>query len=100
MGLERRDGAAWLAQNHSGSGLFGSIATLVKVRSGYEAALAAVLGSAADALAAENAGAARAALDALKSGDGGRAAIVLGTGRCSRPRSSPPCPPERSGRST
>jgi chromosome segregation protein len=78
MGLERRDGAAWLAQNHSGSGLFGSIATLVKVRSGYEAALAAVLGSAADALAAENAGAASAALDALKSGDGGRAAIVLG----------------------
>ncbi len=77
MGLERRDGAAWLAENHSGSGLFGSIAKLVKVRSGYEAALAAVLGSAADALAAENAGAARAALNALKSADGGRAAIVL-----------------------
>ncbi|ORA79390.1 chromosome segregation protein SMC [Mycolicibacter kumamotonensis] len=78
MGLERRDGAAWLVQNHSGPGLFGSIAKLVKVRSGYEAALAAVLGSAADALAAENAGAARAALNALKSADGGRAAIVLG----------------------
>lgn len=78
MGLERRDGAAWLAENHSGSGLFGSIAKLVKVRSGYEAALAAVLGSAADALTAENAGAARAALHALKSADGGRAAIVLG----------------------
>ncbi|MGB3333572.1 MAG: AAA family ATPase, partial [Mycobacterium sp.] len=56
MGLERRDGAAWLTANHSGPGLFGSIAKLVKVRSGYEAALAAVLGSAADALAAENAG--------------------------------------------
>ncbi len=78
MGLERRDGAAWLAANHSGSGLFGSIAKLVKVRSGYEAALAAVLGSAADALAAENAGAARSALNALKTADGGRAAIVLG----------------------
>ncbi|WP_409426587.1 chromosome segregation protein SMC [Mycobacterium sp. SMC-11] len=78
MGLERRDGAAWLAANHSDSGLFGSIAKLVKVRSGYEAALAAVLGSAADALAAENAGAARSALHALKSADGGRAAIVLG----------------------
>ena len=78
MGLERRDGAAWLAANHSGPGLFGSIAKLVKVRSGYEAALAAVLGSAADALAAENAGAARSALHALKSADGGRAAIVLG----------------------
>lgn len=78
MGLERRDGAAWLVQNHSGPGLFGSIAKLVKVCSGYEAALAAVLGSAADALAAETAGAARAALNALKSADGGRAAIVLG----------------------
>jgi len=78
MGLERRDGAAWLAANHSGPGLFGSIAKLVKVRSGYESALAAVLGSAADALAAENAGAARSALHALKTADGGRAAIVLG----------------------
>ncbi|MEB3069068.1 chromosome segregation protein SMC [[Mycobacterium] vasticus] len=78
MGLERRDGAAWLTANHSGSGLFGSIAKLVKVRSGYESALAAVLGSAADALAAENAGAARSALTALKTADGGRAAIVLG----------------------
>ncbi|TXI52166.1 chromosome segregation protein SMC [Mycolicibacter arupensis] len=78
MGLERRDGAAWLTANHSEPGLFGSIAKLVKVRSGYESALAAVLGSAADALAAENAGAARSALNALKTGDGGRAAIVLG----------------------
>ncbi|CAJ1506502.1 chromosome segregation protein SMC [[Mycobacterium] holstebronense] len=78
MGLERRDGAAWLSANHSGPGLFGSVAKLVKVRSGYEAALAAVLGSAADALAAENAGAARSALHALKTADGGRAAIVLG----------------------
>ncbi|CAJ1500599.1 chromosome segregation protein SMC [[Mycobacterium] kokjensenii] len=78
MGLERRDGAAWLAQNHADPGLFGSIATLVKVQSGYEAALAAVLGSAADALAADDAGAARSALHALKSADGGRAAIVLG----------------------
>ncbi len=78
MGLERRDGAAWLVANHSDPGLFGSIAQLVKVRAGYETALAAVLGSAADALAAENAGAARSALHALKHGDGGRAAIVLG----------------------
>ncbi|MBW0012631.1 chromosome segregation protein SMC [Mycobacterium sp.] len=78
VGLERKDGAAWLAQNHSGPGLFGPIAKLVKVRPGYEAALAAVLGSAADALAAENFGAARAAVAALKEADGGRAALVLG----------------------
>lgn len=78
MGLERRDGAAWLAENHSDAGLFGSIAKLLKVRAGYETALAAVLGSAADALAAENFGVARAAVAALKSGDGGRVSLVLG----------------------
>ncbi|ORX08651.1 chromosome segregation protein SMC [Mycobacterium szulgai] len=77
VGLERKDGAAWLARNHSGTGLLGSLAQLVKVRSGYEAALAAVLGSAADALAADSLGSARAAVNALKQADGGRAALVV-----------------------
>ena len=77
VGLERKDGAAWLTQNRSGTGLLGPIAKLVKVRSGYEAALAAVLGSAADALAAESLGAARSAIAALKEADGGRAALLL-----------------------
>ena len=40
--------------------------------------MAAVLGAAADAVAAENFGAARSAVAALKESDGGRAAIVLG----------------------
>ena len=78
VGLDRKDGAAWLQKNHGGSGLFGSIANLVKVRPGYEVAIAAVLGAAADAVAAENSGAARSAVAALKESDGGRAAIVLG----------------------
>jgi len=78
VGLERRDGAAWLIENRSDAGLFGSIASLVKVAVGYETALAAVLGAAADAVAAEDFGAARAAVAALKEADGGRAAIVLG----------------------
>ncbi len=78
VGLERKDGAAWLTQHHSGTGLFGPLAKLVKVRFGYEAALAAVLGSAADALAAESFGAVRSAVAALKQADGGRAALVLG----------------------
>ncbi len=76
--LERKDGAAWLSQNLGGTGLFGSIADLVTVSSGYEAALSAVLGAAADALAANDFGAARSAVAALKHADGGRAAIVLG----------------------
>ncbi len=78
VGLDRKDGAAWLQKNHGGAGLFGSIANLLKVRPGYEVAVAAVLGAAADAVAAENLGAARAAVAALKAGDGGRASIVLG----------------------
>ncbi|ORX08438.1 chromosome segregation protein SMC [Mycolicibacillus trivialis] len=78
VGLDRKDGAAWLAKNTGVDGLFGSIAELVRVESGYEAALAAVLGAAADAVAAEGFPAARAAVAALKEADGGRAAIVLG----------------------
>jgi len=77
VGLERRDGAAWLVENRSGAGLFGTVAKLVKVQSGYETPLAAVLGSAADAVAADDFGAAQAAVRALKEVDGGRAAIVL-----------------------
>ncbi|OPX06794.1 chromosome segregation protein SMC [Mycobacterium sp. AT1] len=78
VGLDRRDGAAWLQKNHDGSGLLGSVAKMLRVRPGYEAAVAAVLGSAADAVAAESFGAARSAVAALKAADGGRAAIVLG----------------------
>ncbi|MGK2879641.1 MAG: chromosome segregation protein SMC [Mycobacterium sp.] len=84
VGLDRRDGAAWLSQNHTGTGLFGSVARLVKVRPGYEKAIAAVLGSAADAVAAENEGAAHSAVAALKESDGGRAAIVLGDWQAER----------------
>jgi chromosome segregation protein len=78
VGLERKDGVAWLTRNHAGAGLLGSVATLVKVHPGYEAALAAVLGAAADALAADSFDAAASAVTALKQADGGRAAIVLG----------------------
>jgi chromosome segregation protein len=78
VGLERKDGAAWLTRNHAGAGFLGSVATLVKVHPGYEAALAAVLGAAADALAADSFDAAASAVTALKQADGGRAAIVLG----------------------
>ena len=77
VGLERKDGAAWLAQNRGDTGLFGSVAKLVKVHSGYETALAAVLGAAADALAADSFNAAASAVTALKQADGGHAAIVL-----------------------
>ncbi|MEU9804329.1 chromosome segregation protein SMC [Mycobacterium sp. NPDC050853] len=78
IGLDRKDGSAWLTENHSGAGIFGSIAQLVKVRPGYQGAIATAMGPAADAVAAENAAAAQAAVAALKASDGGRAAIVFG----------------------
>jgi len=77
VGLERKDGAAWLVANRSGTGFLGTVAKLVKVSPGYETPLAAVLGAAADAVAAEGFTAARSAVQALKDADGGRAAIVL-----------------------
>ena len=77
VGLDRRDGAAWLIENRTGSGLFGTIAELVKVQPGYETALAEVLGVVADAVAADDFSAVRSAIGALKDSDGGRAAIVL-----------------------
>ncbi|WP_176749517.1 AAA family ATPase, partial [Mycolicibacterium grossiae] len=64
--LDRRDGAAWLRDHRGDAGLFGSVATLVKVRAGHEVAIAAVLGAAADALAADDFGTARDAVAALK----------------------------------
>ena len=92
VGLERRDGAAWLLENRSGAGLFGTIAALVKVRAGFEPALAAALGSAADAVAADDVGAAGSAVRALKDVDGGRAAIVLADWPVSTPRDTDPLP--------
>ncbi|RDH74588.1 chromosome segregation protein SMC [Mycolicibacterium moriokaense] len=93
VGLDRKDGAAWLQRNLSSAGLFGSLANLIKVRPGYEVAVAAVLGAAADAVAAESFGAARSAVAALKASDGGRAAIVLGDWPAEAPASTGP-PPE------
>ena len=77
VGLERKDGAAWLVENRSGTGLLGTVAKLVKVNPGYETPLAAILGAAADAVAADGFSSARSAVQALKDADGGRAAIVL-----------------------
>ncbi|HET6653780.1 MAG TPA: chromosome segregation protein SMC [Nocardioides sp.] len=79
LGLDRRDGAgALLAASDSVSGLLGSVAALLSVRAGYETAVAAALGSAADAVAVEHVDAAVGALGHLKSEDLGRAGILLG----------------------
>ena len=81
MGLNRRDGAgALLAATDQVSGLLGSVAALLSVRSGYETAVAAALGAAADAVAVTDPDAAVAAIGHLKTHDLGRAGLVLGGG--------------------
>ena len=81
LGLNRKDGAgALLAASDSVSGLLGSVAALLTVLPGYEAAVAGALGTAADAVAVEHVDAALGAIEHLKSEDLGRAGIVLGAG--------------------
>lgn len=78
MGLNRKDGAgALLAATDRISGLMGSVAALLSVRTGYEAAVAAALGSAADAVAMTDAESALGAIDYLKGDDLGRAGMLL-----------------------
>ena len=87
MGLNRKDGAgALLAASDQVSGLLGSVAALLTVRSGYEAAVAGALGSAADAVAVTDADAAVAAIGHLKDDDLGRAGLLLGAGPVGRRR--------------
>ncbi|MEV6275817.1 chromosome segregation protein SMC [Nocardia sp. NPDC051832] len=77
MGLARRDGAAWLVENQT-QGLLGPLSGLLRVHSGFEAAVAATLGPLADAVAADGAASAHAAVRSLKEADGGRVALVFG----------------------
>jgi chromosome segregation protein len=81
LGLNRKDGAgALLAATDAVSGLLGSVAALVSVRSGFETAVAQALGSAADAVAVADVDAAVSAIGHLRSDDLGRAGMLLGGG--------------------
>jgi chromosome segregation protein len=79
MGLNRKDGAGvLLAAGDRLPGLLGSVAALLTVEPGAEAALAAALGPVADAVAVESGADAVAALELLRGSDAGRAGIVVG----------------------
>ncbi|HTC68874.1 MAG TPA: chromosome segregation protein SMC [Acidothermaceae bacterium] len=80
LGLARKDGTgALLAASQRISGLLGSVAAVVEVERGYEQAVAAALGTAADAVAVSSLDDAVAALAVLKSDDAGRAGLVVGS---------------------
>ncbi|GAB3683657.1 chromosome segregation protein SMC [Saccharopolyspora tripterygii] len=80
MGLQRKDGAgALLAAGDRVPGLLGSVAALLTVETGAEAALAAALGAVADAVVVRGVTDAVTALDLLKSDDAGRSGVVIGS---------------------
>jgi chromosome segregation protein len=79
VGLTRKDGtAALLAAGPRLPGVLGSVAALLTVTPGYEAAIAAALGSIADAVAVGSVPDAVQALETLKVEDGGRAGLLVG----------------------
>jgi chromosome segregation protein len=78
QGMARRDGgAAILAATDTMSGILGSVAALMQIENGWESAIAAALGSAADAIAVASTDAAENAVRMLRRDDAGRAALVV-----------------------
>ncbi|HWC34783.1 MAG TPA: chromosome segregation protein SMC [Mycobacteriales bacterium] len=80
LGLDRKDAAgALIAARDRLPGLLGTVAELVAVEGGFEAAIAAALGAAADAVAVRSLADAAAAIVLLKDQDGGRAGLLVAT---------------------
>ncbi len=76
--LARRDGSgALLAPEGRLAGVRGTVAELIQVRAGDEAAVAAALGPLADAIAVADLGTAIEALAVLKEADAGRAGLLV-----------------------
>ncbi len=78
LGLQRKDGAGTLlAATDRLPALLGSVAALVHVEPGHENAVATALGPAADAVVVDSTAAAVAALNLLKTEDGGQASVLV-----------------------
>ncbi|MGH8823690.1 MAG: chromosome segregation protein SMC, partial [Jiangellaceae bacterium] len=93
MGLARRDGsAALLAASDRVSGVLGSVAALLAIEPGWEAAVASALDASAGAVAVGSVDDAVAALRLLRDDDLGRAAMLVGGGPYDDPGEWPPLP--------
>jgi len=78
LGLRRKDGTgALLGAKDRLTGLLGPAAELLTVTPGYEVALAAAFGAAADAIAVTSPASAADAIRLLRKQDGGRSALLL-----------------------
>ena len=81
LGLNRKDaGAALVSASDTLPGIVGSLASLLRVEHGAQAAVAAALGDIADAIVVRGVDAAVASIVLLKEQDAGRAAIVIADG--------------------
>lgn len=76
IGLLRKDGSGHLLDSAQ-PGVLGAMADLLTVEAGYESAIAAALGAAAEGIAVSNMSAAVAALEQIKTDDGGRVTLVV-----------------------
>ena len=77
LGLRRKDGRSALLAAGRPAGVLGAVAELLTVRAGFETAVAAALGAAADAVAVDGPASAVEALRLLRKQDAGRAALLL-----------------------
>ncbi|RYV51763.1 chromosome segregation protein SMC [Pengzhenrongella frigida] len=78
LSLTRKDGAGALLAADGLGGTLGSLAALLSITAGNENAIAAALGSAADAVAVESVDAAVDAIRWLRTDDAGRASLLIG----------------------
>jgi chromosome segregation protein len=80
LGLNRKDGSGHVLGAAAGDlagGVLGSLASMITVEAGFEAAVAAALGSASDAVVVRDQETAAAAVRLLRADDAGRAALLL-----------------------
>jgi len=75
-----RDGSTALLQDSRGVRILGSLASLLKVDAGYESAVAAALGTLADAVVVQDMNAAVTAITALKNENLGQAELLVSNG--------------------
>jgi chromosome segregation protein len=80
MSLSVKDGVASLLQGEDSRGVLGSLSQLVHVEPGSEAAIAAALGWAADAVAVESMADAVHHIARLRAADAGRAGLLVASG--------------------
>ncbi|UKA65265.1 chromosome segregation protein SMC [Arthrobacter sp. FW306-05-C] len=76
LGLDRKDGARHVLESGL-PGVQGSVAATITVQAGYEAAIAAALGQASEAVLVKDKDTAVAVLQRLKDDDAGRASLLL-----------------------